>query len=87
MSDRDTTTHDKAEESAEERRSRQSAREVTEWETAFAAGKEQGAPAGPADADRANAGAIVSRAHRAEKRSGGSRNAARPDDWAAGTAE
>jgi CheY-like chemotaxis protein len=42
---------------------------------------------GPADADRANGGAIVSRAHRAEKRSGGSRNALRPDDWADDTAE
>jgi hypothetical protein len=74
-------------ESADERRNRESAREVAEWETAFAAAKEQGALAGPPDADRANAGAMVSRAHRAEKSSGGSPNAARPDDWAAGPAE
>jgi hypothetical protein len=52
MSDRERTTHDKAGESAEERRDRESAREAVEWETAFAAAREQGAGAGPADAKR-----------------------------------
>jgi hypothetical protein len=75
MPDRETTTHDEADESAEERRNRQSAREVAAWEAAFATAKEQSSPARPADADRANAGAMVSRAHRAEKSGGGSRNA------------
>jgi hypothetical protein len=87
MAERETTKRDEADESAEEHRSRQSAREVTEWEAAFAAAREHGAPAGPADPDRANAGAMVSRAHRAEKSSGGSRNGARQDDRAADTAE
>jgi hypothetical protein len=87
MSDRETTTHDAAEESAEERRNRQSAREVAAWEAAFATAKEQSSPAPPADADRANAGAVVSRAHREEKLSARSRNEARPVDWAAGTRE
>jgi len=67
MSDHETKTNKEAPESAEERWSRQSAREVAEWEAALAAGKADGSPAGPADADRANAGAMVSRAHRAEK--------------------
>ena len=67
MSDHETTTNKEAHESAEERRRRQSAREVVEWEAAFAAGKAQGRPARRATADRANAGAMVSRAHRAEK--------------------
>ncbi len=87
MSDRETTTHDEADESAEERRNRQSAREVGAWEAAFATATEQGSPAQAADADRANAGALVSRAHRAEKTSGSSRDAAPPDDRAAGTVE
>jgi hypothetical protein len=67
MSDRETTTHDAAEAAAEERRSRKSAREVVEWETAFAAAKKQGDATPRAAVDRANAGAMVSRAHRAEK--------------------
>jgi len=50
------SAHDDAGESAEERRNRESAREVAEWETAFAAAKEHGTPAALADADRANAG-------------------------------
>ena len=89
MTEHDRTKHDDTGESAEEHRSRQSAREVTEWETAFAAAKEQGVPPAPApaDPDRANAGAAVSRAHRAEKSSGRSRNAPRPDDWAPDSAE
>ncbi|MFN2563854.1 MAG: hypothetical protein ABR499_02425 [Gemmatimonadaceae bacterium] len=87
MSDRETTKHDEADESAEDRRSRRSAREVAEWEAALASGKEQGSPARPADADHANAGAIVSRAHRAEKDSGHARDAARPGDWPADAAE
>ena len=61
-----------SEESAEERRGRESAREVTEWETAFAAAKNaknHGEATQPPDADLANAGAMVSRAHRAEKNS------------------
>jgi hypothetical protein len=40
-------THDEAGESAEERRDRESAREVAEWETAFAAAREQGTLTGP----------------------------------------
>jgi hypothetical protein len=67
MSDHETTTSNAAHESPEDRRSRQSAREVAEWEAALAAGKADGSPVGPPDADRANAGAMVSRAHRAEK--------------------
>lgn len=67
MSDDDTTTGEEAPESTEERRTRQSAREVAEWEAALAAGKAGGSIARAADADRANAGAMVSRAHRAEK--------------------
>ena len=67
MSDSETTNNKEAPESAEERRSRQSAREVAEWEAAFAAGKAHDGPPRPADRDRANAGAVVSRAHRAEK--------------------
>jgi hypothetical protein len=87
MAERETTKRDEADESTTERGSRQSAREVAEWETAFAAANEHGALAESADADRANAGAMVSRAHRAEKSSGGSRNAARPGDRAADTTE
>jgi hypothetical protein len=87
MSDRETTTHDEADESAEERRHRQSAREVGAWEAAFATAKDQGNPAWPADADRASADATLSRAHRAEKTSARSRNEAPPDDRAAGTPE
>ena len=67
MSDRENPTEEKAEDSAEERRSRQSAREVAEWEAAFASAKAHGSPARAANVDRANAGAMVSRAHRAEK--------------------
>jgi hypothetical protein len=69
------SAHDEARESAEGRRNREWAREVAEWETAFAAAKVQRALAGPVDGDRANAGAMVSRAHRAEKSSGDSREA------------
>jgi hypothetical protein len=87
MSDRERTMHDEADESAEERRNLQSAREVSAWEAAFATAKEQGSSARPVDADRANAGAMVSRAHRAEKTSGSSRDAARPDDRAADSVE
>ena len=67
MSDYDTTTKKAAPESAEERRGRQSAREVAEWEAALAAGKAPDGAARPAGRDHANAGAVVSRAHRAEK--------------------
>ncbi len=67
MSKYETTTNKEAPESADERRSRQSAREVAEWEAALAAGKAHDGAARPADRDRANAGAAVSRAHRAEK--------------------
>jgi hypothetical protein len=67
MSDHEPRTNREAPESAQERWSRQSAREVAEWEAALAAGKADGSPESPADADRANAGAMVSRAHRAEK--------------------
>jgi hypothetical protein len=66
MPDQDTT-RDTADESVEDRRSRKSAREVVEWETAFAAAKEQGKAQRATGSDHANAGAIVSRAHRAEK--------------------
>lgn len=67
MSDHETTSSRETPESAEERRSRQSAREVADWDAALAAGKADGRVARAADADRANAGAIVSRAHRADK--------------------
>ena len=67
MSKHEATTNKEATESADERRSRQSAREVAEWEAALAAGKAHDGAARPADTDRANAGAVVSRAHRAEK--------------------
>ncbi len=67
MSDDETRTNREAPESAEERRSRQSAREVAEWEHALSAGRADGNSAAPADRDRAKAGAVVSRAHRAEK--------------------
>jgi hypothetical protein len=50
------SAHDEADESAEERRNRESAREVAEWETAFASAKEHGTLAGLADADGANTG-------------------------------
>ena len=60
-------TKDQTPESVEER-SRRSAREVAEWEADLAAGKPDGNSAPPDDADRANAGAMVSRAHRAEKK-------------------
>ena len=77
MAERDTMDRDEAgDESAEERRTRQSAREVAEWETAFAAARKQDHSDAPADADRANPGAMVSRAHRAEKNSGQSPGAA-----------
>ncbi len=79
MAEHEATKRDDADEAAEARRSRQSAREVTEWETAFAAAKRQGAFAETANADRANAGALVSRSHRAEKSSGPSPGAARPE--------
>ena len=69
MSEHEAGTNKEAPESAEERRSRQSTREVAEWEADLAAGKADGAPAQAADADSANAGAMVSRAHRAEKTS------------------
>jgi hypothetical protein len=69
MPDDERSTNREAPESAEERRSRQAAREVAEWEAALAASRADGSPGGPVDADRANAGAMVSRAHRAEKTS------------------
>ena len=67
MPDDETRTNREAPESAEERRSRQSAREVAEWEDALTTGRADGSSAAPADRDRALAGAVVSRAHRAEK--------------------
>jgi hypothetical protein len=67
MSDYETTPNKEAPESEHERRSRRSAREVAEWEAALATGKAHDDQARPADSDRANAGAIVARAHRAEK--------------------
>jgi hypothetical protein len=69
MSDQESTTSREAPESMEERRSRQAAREVAEWDAALAAGQADGGQARAADEDRANAGAMVSRAHRAEKTS------------------
>ena len=78
MAERDTMNPGEAgDESAEERRALQAGREVAEWETAFAAAREQGRSDGTADANRANAGAIVPRAHRAEKSSGQPPGAAR----------
>ena len=56
-------------ESAESNRERQSAREVAMWEAAFAAATDRGSAPPADDADQANAGAMVSRAHRAEKAS------------------
>ena len=77
MAERDTMNRGEADDlSSEEHRTRQSAREVAEWETAFAAARKQGGSDETADADRANAGAMVSRAHRAEKNSGQSPGAA-----------
>jgi hypothetical protein len=52
MSDHETTTSRETPESTDERRSRQSAREVAEWDAALAAGKADGRIARPADADR-----------------------------------
>jgi hypothetical protein len=78
MPERETTRRDEADEPAEDHRARRSAREVTDWETALDVARRQGASAEPADADRANAGAVVSRAHRAEKSSGQSPGAVRP---------
>jgi len=87
MPDRSSVKRDPRDESPEERRERQSARQVAEWEAAFHAPRaEPGADPGP-DPDRANAGAMVSRAHRAEQMSGGSPWAARPDDPTADTTE
>jgi hypothetical protein len=78
MTDRDRMKPGEArDESAEERRTRQSAREVAEWETALAAARKRDHSHGTADPDRANAGAVVSRAHRAEKSSGQSPGATR----------
>ena len=81
MAERDTVKRggagDAGDESADERRIRRSAREVAEWETALAAARKQDPSDGTADADRANAGAVVSRAHRAEKSSGQMPGAAR----------
>jgi hypothetical protein len=79
MAERDTMKRREADDqSAEERRTRQSAREVAEWETALDAARKQDRSDSTADADQANAGAMVSRAHRAEKGSGQSPSAARP---------
>jgi hypothetical protein len=78
MAERDTMNRGEADDlSSEEHRTRQSAREVAEWETAFAAARKQGRSDGTADANRANGGAIVPRAHRAEKSSGQPPGAAR----------
>jgi hypothetical protein len=70
MPDRSSRDEDLGDESAEARRERQSAREVAEWEAAFRAPRTEPRTEPVADADRANAGAVVSRAHRAEKASG-----------------
>jgi hypothetical protein len=69
--------------SPEGRRAQQAAKNVATWERAFAAAKAQA----EGEPDRANAGALVSRAHREEKTSGGSPHAVGPDDRAAGGAE
>ncbi len=66
-------------ESADALRERQSAREVAEWEAAFRAPRPDPAPPPTMADDRANAGAVVSRAHRAEKTSGG-RDLTTPDE-------
>jgi len=57
-------------ESADARRERQSARSVAEWEAAFHATRTEPDTGRAPDVDRANAGAMVSRSHRAEKASG-----------------
>jgi hypothetical protein len=74
-------------ESAEERRARQAAENVATWEAAFAATRAQTGAASERDPDRANAGALVSRAHREEKTSGSSPHGVAPDDRSAGRAK
>ena len=69
MPDRFSKERGSGDESAEARRERQSAREVAEWEAAFRASRTEPGTEPEPDADRANAGAMVSRAHRAEKES------------------
>jgi hypothetical protein len=73
--------------SAEERRARQSAEDVAKWEAAFAAARAKTAAPSEGEPDRANAGALVSRAHREEKTSGSPPHAAGPDDRRAGRSE
>jgi hypothetical protein len=73
--------------SADERRARQSADDVATWEAALAAGRAQTSAPSEGEPDRANAGALVSRAHREEKTSGSPSHAVGPDDRRAGRSE
>ena len=74
MPDRTFTARNGDEESADAIRERRSAEEVAEWEAAFHAPRAAPGDVSTADRDSANAGAMVSRAHRAEKNSGHSHN-------------
>ena len=69
MPDR-TNQRDEGAESPTARRERESARSVAEWEAAFHEANAEGGDGRQQGDDQANAGAIVSRAHRAEKQSG-----------------
>lgn len=70
-------------ESPEERRTRQAADDVAAWDAAFAAAKARSDAPSNEEPDRANAGALVSRAHREEKTSGSSPHAVGPNDRSA----
>jgi hypothetical protein len=66
--------------SADELRARQSAENVATWEAAFTAARAETSAPSDGESDYANPGALVSRAHRAEKASGSSPGAVGPDD-------
>jgi len=61
------TNQDGAAQYAEARRTWQAARDVALWDAALAEARAQAAPAPAGESDRANAGALASRAHHAEK--------------------
>jgi hypothetical protein len=81
MPDRMSAPQSGDEESAQAARERRSAREVAEWEAALRASKAAAVTPSTAGADSANAGALVSRAHRAEKTSGHSTTDKGDDTW------
>ena len=70
MPARTNTRRNRGHESAHALRERRSAQQVAEWEAAFRAATSTGGASATTGDDSANAGAIVSRAHRAEKKSG-----------------